>query len=80
MKIENLITKLQKKRKKFVWIEKCIEAFRRLKELLTTLPILKVPNMDVDMDMDRRIQGRLRWSLDARRTSNRLHFEETEKA
>jgi hypothetical protein len=48
LKIENLITKLQKKRKKFVWTEKCIEAFRRLKELLMTLPILKVPNMDVD--------------------------------
>jgi hypothetical protein len=45
-KIENLITELQKKNKKFVWTEKCAEAFRRLKELLTTTPILKVPNMD----------------------------------
>jgi hypothetical protein len=26
----------------------CAEAFRRLKELLTIAPILKVPNMDVD--------------------------------
>jgi hypothetical protein len=39
---------LQKKNKKFVWIEKCAEAFLRLKELLTTTPILKVPDMDVD--------------------------------
>jgi hypothetical protein len=39
---------LQKKNKKFVWTEKCVEAFQRLKELLTTTPILKVPDMDVD--------------------------------
>jgi hypothetical protein len=47
-KIANPITELQKKNKKFVWTEKCAEAFRRLKELLTTTPILKVPNMDAD--------------------------------
>jgi hypothetical protein len=47
-KIANPITELQKKNKKFVWTEKCAEAFRRLKELLTTTPILKVPDMDVD--------------------------------
>jgi hypothetical protein len=47
-KIANPITELQKKNKKFVWTEKCVEAFRRLKELLTTTPILKVPDMDVD--------------------------------
>jgi hypothetical protein len=46
--IANPITKLQKKNKKFVWTEKCAEAFRRLKLLLTTAPILKVPDMDVD--------------------------------
>jgi hypothetical protein len=40
-KIANPITELQKKNKKFVWTEKCTEAFRRLKELLTTTPILK---------------------------------------
>jgi hypothetical protein len=45
-KIENLITELQKKNKKFLWTEKCVEAFQRLKELLTTMPILKVPDMD----------------------------------
>jgi hypothetical protein len=47
-KIANPITELQKKNKKFVWTEKCVEAFRRLKELLTTTPILKVPDMDMD--------------------------------
>jgi hypothetical protein len=47
-KIANPITELQKKNKKFVWTEKCAEAFRRLKELLTTAPILRVPDMDAD--------------------------------
>jgi hypothetical protein len=48
LKIANLIMELQKKNKKFVWREKCAEAFPRLKELLTTTPILKVPDMDAD--------------------------------
>jgi hypothetical protein len=39
---------LQKKNKKFVWTEKCSVAFRRLKELLTTTPILKIPDRDAD--------------------------------
>jgi hypothetical protein len=47
-KITNLITELLKKNKKFVWTEKCAEAFQRLKELLTTTPILKDPDMDTD--------------------------------
>jgi hypothetical protein len=47
-KIANPITELQKKNKKFEWKEKGAEAFRRLKELLTTAPILKVPDMDAD--------------------------------
>jgi hypothetical protein len=47
-KIENPIMKLQKKNKKFVWTKKCTEAFRRLKKLLTTAPILKVLDMDVN--------------------------------
>jgi hypothetical protein len=45
-KIENPITELWKKNKKFVWTEKCVEAFRRLKEFLTIAPILKVRDMD----------------------------------
>jgi hypothetical protein len=48
-KIENPITELQKKRKKFVWTKKCVEAFRRLKELLTTAPILIVPDLDCEL-------------------------------
>ena len=44
MKIANPITKLQKKNKKFVWTEKCVEAFWRLNKLLTTTSILKVPD------------------------------------
>jgi hypothetical protein len=47
-KIANPITKLPKKNNKYVWTEKCVDSFRRLKELLTTTPILKVPNMDED--------------------------------
>ena len=39
---------MQKKKKKFVWTEKCMKAFRRLKELLTTTSILKVLDMDAD--------------------------------
>jgi hypothetical protein len=48
-KIENPITKLQKKNKKFVWTEKCVVEFQRLKEFLTSPPIRKVPDMDVDL-------------------------------
>jgi hypothetical protein len=47
-KIENPIMELPKKNKKFVWTKKCTEELQRLKELLTTTPILKVPDMDVD--------------------------------
>jgi hypothetical protein len=39
---------LQKKKKKFVWTEKCMEEFWMLKELMTKKLILKVPDMDVD--------------------------------
>jgi hypothetical protein len=48
LKIANPLTELQKKNKKFVSTEKCVEAFWRLKELLTTTSILKVPDMDAD--------------------------------
>ena len=47
-KIANPITELQKKKQKFVWTEKCTKKFWRLKELLTTTLILKVPDMDKD--------------------------------
>jgi hypothetical protein len=45
-KMENTITELKKKKKKFIWKDKCAEAFEKLKDLLTKAPILKVPNMD----------------------------------
>jgi hypothetical protein len=47
-RITNPITSLQKKGKKFVWDQKCQESFNKLKELLTTAPILKIadPNKD----------------------------------
>ena len=69
-KIANPITELKKKNKKFVWTEKCVEAFRRLKESLTTTSILKVPDMDIDFLV----------CTDARWMSDCLHFEEIEKA
>jgi hypothetical protein len=47
-KIENPIMELQKKNKKFVWTEKCVEVFWRLKDMLTMALILKVPNMGVN--------------------------------
>jgi hypothetical protein len=37
---------LQKKNKKFVWTKKCTKSFQRIKGILTTTPILKVPDMD----------------------------------
>jgi hypothetical protein len=45
-KIANPVIELQKKNKKFVWSEKCTEAFQKLKELLTTTLILKFMDMD----------------------------------
>lgn len=41
-----MITEHQRKNKKFIWTEKCEEAFQRLKVLLTTAPILKVLDME----------------------------------
>jgi hypothetical protein len=35
-KIANPIMELQKKNKKFVWSSKCVEAFQKIKDLLTT--------------------------------------------
>jgi hypothetical protein len=33
LKIANLITELQKREKKIVWTEKCVEAYQRLKDM-----------------------------------------------
>jgi hypothetical protein len=42
------ITSLQRKEKKFQWTEECEKSFQRLKQLLTSAPILRIadPNMD----------------------------------
>jgi hypothetical protein len=39
-KIAKLITKLLKKESKYIWNDACEEAFKALKKLLTTSPML----------------------------------------
>ena len=41
-KVAHAITSLQKKEMKFEWTSKCEESFHRLKNLLTSAPVLKV--------------------------------------
>ena len=41
-KVANTITSLQKKGMKFEWTSRCEESFQRLKNILTSAPILKV--------------------------------------
>ena len=43
------MTKLTRKGEKFVWSEKCTEAFEELKSRLTSAPILKLPSGTGDM-------------------------------
>ena len=45
-KIAYLITSLQKKGTKFTWSQKCQDNFNKLKELITTTPILRVAEPD----------------------------------
>jgi hypothetical protein len=47
-KIAHSITSLQRKEKKFQWTKECESSFERLKQLLTSAPILKIadPNKD----------------------------------
>ena len=45
-KISYLISSLQKKGTKFIWSEKCQESFKKLKQLLTTTPILELEDLD----------------------------------
>ena len=47
-KIAKPITTLQRKGVKYEWTEECNKAFSELKRLLTSTPILRVPNMDKD--------------------------------
>jgi hypothetical protein len=42
------ITSLQKKGIRFKWTEKCQESFEKLKQLLTTTPILKIEDPHKD--------------------------------
>jgi hypothetical protein len=49
LKIENPITELQKKNKKFICTEKCKETFKKIKDLLMTTLILKVPDMEKEL-------------------------------
>jgi hypothetical protein len=45
-RISYLVTTLQKKGIRFTWSLKCQDNFNKLKELLTTTPILQVPDPD----------------------------------
>jgi hypothetical protein len=47
-KIDYPVTSLQKKGTRFNWSKKCQDNFNKLKELLTTAPILKVADLDKD--------------------------------
>ena len=47
-KISYHITSLEKKGTKFNWSHKCQDNFNKLKEVLTTTPILKVADPDKD--------------------------------
>jgi hypothetical protein len=47
-RIANPITSLQRKEKKFQWTEECERSFQRLKQLLTSPPILRIANPNED--------------------------------
>jgi hypothetical protein len=47
-KIAYPITSLQRKEKKFQWTEECEKSFQRLKQLLTSAPILRIANPNMD--------------------------------
>jgi hypothetical protein len=50
-KIAKPITELLKKRNKYVWSEACDEAFKHLKKLLTTSPVLAQPDTTKPFDV-----------------------------
>jgi hypothetical protein len=50
-KITKPITKLLKKENKYVWSGACDEAFKNLKKLLTTSPVLAQPDTDKPFDV-----------------------------
>jgi hypothetical protein len=45
------ITELLKKGNKYVWSDACNEAFKNLKKLLTTSPVLAQPDSDKPFDV-----------------------------
>ena len=47
-RIAHPITSLQRKGNNFLWTKKCEEAFQKLKELLTSAPIISVPDLAGD--------------------------------
>ena len=47
-RVAHPITSLQRKGKKFEWIEKCEDTFQKLKRALTSAPILVVPDPSLD--------------------------------
>jgi hypothetical protein len=53
-RLDHPITSLQSKEKKFQWIENCEKRFQRLKQLLTSAPILRIadPNEDCVVCID----------------------------
>jgi hypothetical protein len=50
-KIAKSITELLKKGNKYVWNEACDEAFKHLKKLLTTSPVLAQPDTTKSFDV-----------------------------
>jgi hypothetical protein len=50
-KIAKLVTELLKKENKYVWSNACDEAFKHLKKLLTTSPVLTQPNTTKPFDV-----------------------------
>jgi hypothetical protein len=50
-KITKPITELLKNRNKYVWSDACDEAFKNLKKLLTTSPMLAQPDTDKLFDV-----------------------------
>jgi hypothetical protein len=51
LEIAKPMTSLLQKEKKFGWIEECKIAFRTLRKLLTTAPVLAQPNIEEPFDV-----------------------------
>jgi hypothetical protein len=73
------ITELLEKGKKYVWSDACDEAFKNLKKLLTTLPVLAQPDTNKPFDVYCDASGTRLGCLNTRRSSN-IIFLVTTKA